>query len=90
MRTQAPRGQYRVIGLSPIDTLTWPSGPLWKDCETLDEALDLADSNREFYTWVYVYNDADEILYEAGRKGQQLGRNEKLNQEPPRGTGSKR
>ena len=29
-------------GLDPVDTLTWPSGPLWKDCETFDKALDLA------------------------------------------------
>ena len=43
MQTQAPRGQYRVMGLDPFDTLTWPSGPLWKDCETLDEARDFAD-----------------------------------------------
>jgi len=35
MEVQAPKGQYRVIGLDPIDTLTSPNGPLWKDCETL-------------------------------------------------------
>jgi hypothetical protein len=29
MQVQAPKGQYRVIGLDPVDTLTWPSGPLW-------------------------------------------------------------
>jgi len=34
MEVRAPKGQYRVIGLDPVDTLTWPSGPLWKDCET--------------------------------------------------------
>ena len=51
MQTRAPKGQYRVIGLDPIDTLTWPSGPLWKDCETLDQALDLADHHRALYLW---------------------------------------
>ena len=66
METQAPRGQYRVIGLAPFDTLTWPSGQLWKDCETLDEARDLADRTSDSYAWIYVYNDADEIVYEAG------------------------
>ena len=71
MLTQAPRGMYRVIGLAPIDTLTWPSGPLWKDCETLDEARDLADCNGDLYAWVYVYNDAGEILYESGSERQQ-------------------
>ena len=54
MQVQAPKGQYRVIGLDPVDTLAWPSGPLRKDCETLDEALDLADHNRALYLWVYV------------------------------------
>ena len=44
MQVQAPKGQYRVIGLDPIDTLTSPSGPLWKDCETFQEARDLADA----------------------------------------------
>jgi hypothetical protein len=49
MEVRAAKGQYRVIGLDPVDTLTWPSGPLWKDCETFDEALDLAASNNELY-----------------------------------------
>jgi len=79
MQTRAPRGQYLVIGLDPIDTLTWPSGPLWKDCETLDEARDFADRNSDLYAWIYIYNDAGEILYEAGFGAQQLGRIEKPN-----------
>src|SRR5258708_3631017 len=66
MQTQAPKGQYRVIGLDPIDTLTWPSGPLWKDCETLEEAREFADRNGELYLWIYVYDDRGELLYEAG------------------------
>ena len=66
MQTKAPSGQYRVIGLGPFDTLTWPSGPLCKDCETLDEARDLADRNGHLYAWVYVYSDDGEILYETG------------------------
>ena len=79
MQTRAPRGQYLVIGLDPIDTLTWPSGPLWKDCETLDEARDFADRNSDLYAWIYIYDDAGEILYEAGSGAQQLGRIEKPN-----------
>ena len=27
MEVRAPKGQYRVIGLDPVDTLTSPSGP---------------------------------------------------------------
>jgi hypothetical protein len=83
MQTQAPEGQYRVIGLDPVDTLTWPSGPLWKDCETFDEARDLADRNEESYAWVYVYDDAGKLLYEGGCHAQQLERIQKLNQESP-------
>jgi len=60
------KGQYRVIGLDPVDTLTWPSGPLRTDCETFDKALDLAASNDELYLWIYIYNDNGEILHEAG------------------------
>jgi hypothetical protein len=66
MELRAPKGQYRVIGLDPVDTLTWPSGPLSKDCETFDKALDLAASNDELYLWIYIYNDNGEILHEAG------------------------
>src|SRR2546429_2215915 len=51
--------------LDPVDTLTWPSGPLWKDCETFDKALDLAASNDELYLRIYIYNDNGEILHEA-------------------------
>jgi hypothetical protein len=83
MQTQAPEGQYRVIGLDPVDTLTWPSGPLWKDCETFDEARDLADRNEESYAWVYVYDDAGKLLYEGGCHRQQLERIQKLNQDVP-------
>lgn len=80
MQTQAPKGQYRVIGLDPIDTLTSPSGPLWKDCETFDEARDLADSNGESYLWLYVYDDAGALLYEAGSYREHA---ESLKREPP-------
>ena len=74
MQTQAPKGQYRVIGLDPFDTLTSPSGPLWKDCETFDEARDFADRNGELYAWIYVYDDAGEILYEAGFGPEQVAK----------------
>ena len=73
MQTQAPKGQYRVIGLDPVDTLTWPSGPLWKDCETLDDARDLAERNEDSYAWVYIFDDTGERLYEGGCHKQQLG-----------------
>jgi hypothetical protein len=47
---------------------------LWKDCETFDEALDLAASNDELYLQIYVYNDNGEILHEAGCYREQLKR----------------
>jgi hypothetical protein len=83
MQVQAPKGQYRVIGLDPVDTLTWPSGPLFKDGETFDEALDLAESNGDLYLWIYVYDDNGKCLYEAGCYRQQLKMIEELKQEPP-------
>ena len=89
MQTQAPKGQYRVIGLDPIDTLTSPSGPLWKDCETFQEARDLADGNRDLYVWVYVYDDAGELLYETGSYAGQLQGIQELNQESPGGSKAK-
>ena len=89
MQTQAPKVQYRVIGLDPLDTLTSPSGPLWKDCETLNGALDLADHNRALYLWVYVYDDAGVLLYETGCHPEQLERIRELNQEPPEGPKTK-
>jgi hypothetical protein len=83
MEVRAPKGQYRVIGLDPVDTLTWPSGPLWKDCETFDEALDLAASNDGLYLWIDVYNDNGEILHEAGCYREQLKRIAELEQQRP-------
>jgi hypothetical protein len=81
MEVRAPKGQYRVIALDPIDSLTSPSGPLWKDCETFDEALDLAGRNGESYLWIYIYDDAGKVLHEAGCQRQQLEEIEKLDQE---------
>jgi hypothetical protein len=85
VQVQAPKGQYRVIGQDPIDTLTWPSGPLCKDCETFDEARDLAERNGELYLWIYVYDDNGKCLYEAGSYREHV---ELLNQEPPEGSKS--
>lgn len=86
MQTQAPKGQYRVLGLDPVDTLTWPSGPLWKDCETFDAARDFAGRNEDSYAWVYIYDDTGEILYEGGCHKQQLGNIQELNDDPSGGT----
>jgi hypothetical protein len=79
MEVRAPKGQYRVIGLDPVDTLT--SGPLLKDCETFDKALDLAASNDELYLWIYIYNDNGEILHEAGCYREQLKRIDELEEQ---------
>jgi len=78
MEVCAPRGKYRVIGLDPVDTLTWPSGPLWKDFETFDEALDFAASNDELYLYIYIHSDTGEVLHEAGCYREQLKRIDEL------------
>ena len=83
MEVRAPKGQYRVIGLDPVDTLTSPSGSLLKDCETFDKALDLAASNDELYLWIYIYNDNGEILHEAGCYREQLKRIHELEEQRP-------
>jgi hypothetical protein len=83
MEVRAPKGQYRVIGLDPVDTLTWPSGPLWKDCETFDKALDLAATNDELYLRIYIYNDKGEILHEAGCYREQLKKIHELEEQRP-------
>ena len=62
---------------------TWPSGPLRKDCETFDKALDLAASNDELYLWIYIYNDNGEILHEAGCYREQLKRIHELEEQRP-------
>jgi hypothetical protein len=81
MEVRAPKGQYRVIGLDPVDTLTWPSGPLLKDCQSMDEALDVAASNDDLYLRIYIYNDAGEILHEAGCYREQLKRIDELDEQ---------
>lgn len=83
MQVQAPKGQFRVIGLDAIDRLTSPSGPFSKDCETLEEAVELADRSGQLYCWTYVYDDNGELLYEAGFGMEHI---EKLNQEGPAGS----
>jgi hypothetical protein len=83
MEVRAPKGQYRVIGLDPVDTLTWPTGPLLTDCGTFDEALDLAASNDELYLRIYIYNDTGEILHEAGCYREQLKRIDELDEQRP-------
>jgi hypothetical protein len=82
MQVQAPKGQYRVIGMGRIDTLSSPEGPLWQDCETFDEAKDLAYRSGESYFWTYVYDDTGALLYEAGSYQEYA---ESLRHEPPAG-----
>jgi len=80
MQVQAPKGQYRVIGLDRIDTLESPSGPLCEDYESFDEARDFADQSTELYFWTYVYDDNGELLYEANSYREHV---QMLNQELP-------
>ena len=81
MQVLAPKGQYRVIGLDHVNTLDSPTGPLSKDFESFDEARDLADRMSEEYVWIYVYDDAGEVLYEAGSYREQQVKI--LSHEPP-------
>ena len=90
MEARAPKGKYRVIGLDPVDTLTSPSGPLWKDCQSLDEALSVAATNDELYLRIYIYNDAGEILHEAGCYREQLKRIDEANERRGRGAQDER
>jgi len=83
MQVQAPKGQYRVIGMDHVNTLDSPSGPLSKDFETLEEARDLADRMTQEFLWTYVYDDAGEVLYEAGSYREQVEQVKILSQEPP-------
>ncbi len=83
MQVQAPKGQYRVIGLDRVNTIDSPSGLLSKDFESFDEARDLADRMSEEYLWIYVYDDAGEVLYEAGSYREQVEQVKILSQEPP-------
>ena len=83
MQVQAPKGQYRVIGLDHVNTLDSPSGPLRKDFESFEDARDLADRMSEEYVWIYVYDDAGEILYEAGSYREQVEQVKMLDQKPP-------
>ena len=80
MQVQAPKGQYRVIGLDHVNTLDSPSGLLSKDFESFDEARDLADRMSEEYLWIYVYDDAGELLYEARSYREQAQQAEMLSQ----------
>ena len=86
MQVQAPKGQYRVIGLDHVNTLDSPTGPLSKDFESFDEARDLADRMTEAYLWTYVYDDAGELLYEASSYQEQVEQVEMLSQGPPEGS----
>lgn len=86
MQVQAPKGQYRVIGLDHVNTLDSPSGPLRKDFESFDEARDLADRMTEEYLWIYVYDDAGEVLYEAGSYREQVEQSKMLSQDPAEGS----
>ena len=83
MQVQAPKGQYRVIGLDHVNTLDSPSGPLRQDFDSFEEARDLADRISEEYVWIYVYDDAGEVLYEAGSYREQVEQVKMLSQEPP-------
>ena len=87
MQVQAPKGQYRVIGLDHVNTLDSPTDPLSMDFESFDEARDLADRMSEEYVWIYVYDDAGEVLYEAGSYMEQVEQIKMLSQEPPEDSG---
>jgi hypothetical protein len=83
MQVQAPKEQYRVIGLDHVNTLDSPTGPLLKEFESFDEARDLADRMSEEYLYIYVYDDAGEVLYEAGSYREQVEQVKMLDQQLP-------
>lgn len=66
VQVQASKGHYRVIGQGRFDPLAWPSlGQFCKDCETFNEAKELADRHGAVYYWTYIYDDDGELLYKS-------------------------
>jgi len=71
MQVQAPKGQYRVIGLDHIDTLDSPSGPSVRTSK-LRCCQRLADRMIGGIPVTYVYDDAGELLRASSYRWKQV------------------
>jgi hypothetical protein len=58
----APLGKFRVVGVDTFDGGDW----IIKDCDTFQEAKELADENGGSMQKTHVYNDMGKHLYQAG------------------------
>ena len=58
----APEGKYRIIGVDTFDGEDW----LYKDEESLDEAVKFANQHGSQMNLVYVYDNQGRCVYRAG------------------------
>ena len=59
---RAPKGKFRVVGVSTFDGIDWLSG----DFKTLKQAKRYADMQGRQGTKMHVYNHKGKHVYEAG------------------------
>lgn len=58
----APKGKFRVVGVDTFDGGDWVEG----DCDTLEEAIELANKTGGTMLKTHVYDDKGKSLYHAG------------------------
>lgn len=59
---KAPQGKFRVVGVDTFSNEDW----IIKDCDTLDQAIAVANENGGTMLKTHVYNDQSQHLHEAG------------------------
>lgn len=59
---KAPKDKFRVVGVDTFDGTDWVKC----DCDTLEEAQEIAQENAGYMLKYYVYNDKAKQLYSAG------------------------
>lgn len=59
---QAPKGKFRVVGVDTFDGGDW----VQQDCDSLDEAIEVAKKNGGQMTKMHVYDENGNHLFDAG------------------------
>jgi hypothetical protein len=59
---KAPPGKFRIIGVDTFDGGDWVQG----DCDTIEEARELAAEKGGTMTKMHIYNDEGRHVGEAG------------------------
>lgn len=59
---RAPKGKFRVVGVDTFDNTDWLQG----DFDTFGEAKEVANKKGGTMTKMYVYNEKEDILHDAG------------------------